>query len=87
MAMAFLTGLTLYLIPSTAHECLSIKTTYKDKNGAVLGSSDKAECFDFWQQLFLFPAMFSNFPGSVTKEVLFDLNRNTILESRAKGVL
>ncbi|MGH8592055.1 MAG: hypothetical protein ACREXX_22905, partial [Gammaproteobacteria bacterium] len=57
MGMAVLTGLTLYLIPSKAHECFTMKTTYKDKNGTALGSADKMECFDFWQQLFLLPAM------------------------------
>lgn len=86
IGMAVLTGLTLYLIPSKAHECFTVKTTYKDKNGTVVGSADKSECFDFWQQLFLLPAMFSNFPSTVAKEILVDLNRNTILESRAKGV-
>jgi hypothetical protein len=86
IAMAVLTGLTLYLIPSSGHDCFRIRTTYKDKSGTILGSVDKVECSDFWQQLFLLPVMFFNSPFSVPGEILFDLNRNTILESRAKGL-
>jgi hypothetical protein len=86
IGMAVLTGLTFLLIPSKVHDCYIVKTTYKDKNGAVLGSGDKAECMDTWLQLFLLPAVFFNSAGSATKPMLFDLNRNTILEFHAKGV-
>ncbi len=85
MGLAVLTGLTLYLVPSKAQDCFIVRTTYKNNEGTTLGVVEKSECINFWQQLFLFPVMFTNFPGSVAKDVLFDLNRHTILEANTKG--
>ncbi|MEI7996882.1 MAG: hypothetical protein WCH01_18465 [Methylococcaceae bacterium] len=85
MFMAFLTGFTMFLIPSKVHECLIINTTYKDQNGKALNSVSKTECVNSWIGLFVFPAMFSNSPGTVPKDVLFDLNRSSILEANSKA--
>lgn len=86
IGLAMLTGATFFLIPSNARGCFIVKTTYKDNNGTILASVDNTECIDVWVQLFLLPLVFSNFPMDVEKEVVFDLNRNTILEANTKGV-
>lgn len=86
LAMAFLTGLTLYLIPSSATDELTVTTAVKDRSGATLGTFERSEAVTMWQQLFLVFAMPFNFPGSVVKETLYDLNRATIADARDRGV-
>ncbi|MEI6545085.1 MAG: hypothetical protein WCL60_16340 [Methylococcales bacterium] len=72
-------------IPRKTHDCLIFNTTYKDKNGRLLSTVSKTECVNTWFSVFLFPAMFSNFPETVAKDVLFDLNRSSILEANSKA--
>ncbi|WP_347989632.1 hypothetical protein [Methylomonas sp. AM2-LC] len=84
--LAFITGFTMGLIPSHVREGFIIKTTYKDKSGAVLGTVEKSEYTDFWIQLFMFPLMPFNWPSSVGKDILYDLNRNSLIEGHAKGI-
>lgn len=85
LGLAFLTGLTLYLIPSSATDEITIKTSIKNKDGDTLGTFEKSETITMWQQLFLIFAMPGNFPLSVTKETLYDVNRATITEAHSKG--
>ncbi len=84
--LAFLTGLTMLIIPSHVHEGFTIKTTFKDKEGKVLGISENAEFSDTWIQLFMFPLMPFYFPSSEVKDMLYDLNRNTIIDAHSKWV-
>ena len=85
LGSAFLTGLTLYLIPSNGTDELVVKTTIKDGEGKTLGTFEKSETITLYQQLFLIFAMPFNFPGSVVKKTLYDLNRATIIEAHSKG--
>ena len=85
IALAFLTGFTMFMIPSHVHEGFIIKTTYKDNSGNTLGSFEKSEFADTWIQLFMFPVMPFK-PPSTYEALLFDLNRNTIIEANHKGV-
>jgi hypothetical protein len=53
--LAFLTGFTMFIIPSHIQEGFIVKTTYKDNSGNSIGSFEKSESADTWMQLFLFP--------------------------------
>jgi len=81
--LAFLTGFSMFIIPAHAREGFIVKTTYKDKSGNAMGSFEKAESADTWIQLFLLPMMPFK-PLSEYKEMLFDLNRNTLIEAHEK---
>lgn len=82
--MAALTGFTLYLIPSSATDAVTVSTTLKDRHGATIGTFQKQEAHTLWQQLFLVFAM----PFRSKEEPLvYDLNRATILEALANGSL
>jgi hypothetical protein len=86
LAMAFLTGLTLYLIPSSATDELTVKTTIKDANGNLLGSFEKAESITQWQELFMVFAMAGHSADTVSKSTVYDLHRATITEAHANGL-
>jgi hypothetical protein len=75
---------TLYLIPSSATDAVTVSTTLKDRHGAVIGNFQKQEAHTLWQHVFLIFAM----PFRSTEQPLvYDLNRATILEALANGSL
>ena len=84
--LAFLTGLTLYVIPSKAADEFTVKTTISDREGNTVGVFEKSETVTLWQQLVLIVAMPFNWPASVAKEALYDLNHATIRDARAEGI-
>ena len=83
-AMSLVTGFTMFLIPSSATDAITVSTTLKDRSGATIVAFRKQETSTLWMQLFLGVAM----PFRTKEEPLvYDLNRATILEARAKGYL
>lgn len=56
-AAAFITGLTLFIIPSTASNALSMQTEFRDGEGTLLGSVEKHETITTWMQLLLIFAL------------------------------
>lgn len=84
--LGILSSATFFLVPNNTRGSFIVKTTFKDHKGTSLASVEKTEGIDFWEQLFLLPLVFSNFPLTIEKEVVFDLNRNTIIEANNKGV-
>jgi hypothetical protein len=84
---AVLTGLTLYLIPSSATSEMTVNTTLRDAQGNVLGTFRHTETVRFWQQVFLLFALPFNWPSSVIDDVLYDASRYTLLEACAKGAI
>jgi hypothetical protein len=83
---AFITGLTLYLIPSKATDEFTVKTMITDRDGTTLGTFERRETVTLWQHLLMVLAMPFNWRSSVTREVLHDLNRATIEDAHAEGV-
>jgi hypothetical protein len=83
MASAFLTGLTLYIIPSTASNELSMQTEFRDGSGELLGSVEKRETITTWMQLLLIFAL--PFSES-TDNVLTQLSQSS-LEAAAQQKL
>lgn len=84
---AFITGLTLYIIPSKASDEFTVKTTISDEKGNIFGAFEKSETVTLWQQLLLVLAMPFNWPESVAREALYDLNHATIKEAYGLGML
>ena len=83
--LAFITGLTLYIVPSKATDEFTVKAAIRDKDGKILGRFEKSETVILWQQLFMVFAMPSNWPESVAKEALYDLNRAIIRDAYFQG--
>lgn len=82
--MPIITGITMFLIPSTTTETMTVSTVLKDRNGVTLSSFEKSEDVTMWMELFLAFAMPFR---SLDQLTIYDLNRATILEARSKGVL
>jgi hypothetical protein len=83
-AMAFVTGFTMFLIPSSSTDVITVSTTLKDHKGTTIDTFQKQETSTLWMQLFLGFAMPFR---SKEAPLVYDLNRATILEARAKGYL
>ncbi|NOT24342.1 MAG: hypothetical protein HOP22_16690 [Nitrospiraceae bacterium] len=83
--MGFITGFTLFLVPSSVTETMTVTTALKDRKGTTLGSFEKSERLTTWVELFLAFAMPFR---SMDHLSIYDLNRATIVDARAsKGVL
>lgn len=83
--LALLTGLTLYLFPSSGNTHFVLKTTFKNKKGDVLGEVEKQEKFTLWQQVLLIFVMPFKYPTSVIKDIQSDLIHYSIQEGEDKG--
>ncbi|MDY6952599.1 MAG: hypothetical protein SWE60_13895 [Thermodesulfobacteriota bacterium] len=84
---AFITGLTLYVLPSKATDEFTVQTTIRDRGGNTLGTFERSETVSLWQQVLLILAMPFNWPSSVAKEALYDLNHATIMDAYSQGIL
>jgi hypothetical protein len=56
-AAAFITGLTLFIIPGTASNELNMQTEFMDGSGELVGSVEKQETITTWMQLLLIFAL------------------------------
>lgn len=57
MASAIITGVTLFIIPSTAKNTFTLETVFKDRDGKELGRVRKSESVRTWMQLLLIVAV------------------------------
>ena len=85
--MAFITGLTLFLVPSSASVELTVSLTVKDQNGRSVGTFVKSEDLTMWQHLTMLFVMPFNSPRSVQDETLYDLNRAAIVDAHRAGAI
>lgn len=84
MASAVITGLTLFIIPSTAKNTFTLETVFKDKEGKELGRIRKSESVRTWMQLVLIVAIpFQQDP----REVVQALTRSTLEEAVQRRLL
>jgi hypothetical protein len=87
-ASGFLCGFTLGMIPAVVRENIIAVTTFRDRAGKELGSIRQSEMVSEWMQLFLIFAMpFRDEPQSIARSVYYDLNRATLEQAQAKGIL
>jgi len=85
-ASAFITGLTVGVIPGYFQEKFIFNTTFVDPAGTTLGSYENSESSITWASLLLFPFLPYKSQGKVYSDMVFDLNRQTILEAHGKGI-
>lgn len=86
MALAFICGLTMFVIPAKASDEFVIRTVYKDRQGNVLADITRKENVDMWMQILLLPATPFAFPVAKVGGALYDVNRATLLEAKKKSV-
>lgn len=87
MGLAFLTGLTLYIIPSRAQDTFIVQTTFRNADGEILGTIEKRESVVVWQQLFLVFVGPFTVSSNGAKAVLSDITKATLLEAQEKHIL
>jgi hypothetical protein len=84
----FICGFTFGMIPGYVKANITTVTTFRDQAGKELGSIRQSETYSFWMQLFLVTVMpFREEPQSVARGIYFDLNRATLAQARASGIL
>ncbi len=81
----FLTGLTMYLIPTTVDDEFTVTTTFKNSEGKNLGSITKIETVNTVLQFFMIFALGSG--SAVIEETIYDLNRATIIEANSQNFI
>lgn len=86
MALAFISGLTLMVIPSTAEDRVITQTTYRNREGKVLAEVTKQDSVRTWMQILLFPGVVVANPFSKITEIHYDNNKATILDASKNGV-
>ncbi|MFW3898094.1 hypothetical protein [Pseudomonas putida] len=81
---AFITGFTLFLIPSTAKNTFTLETVFKDKDGKEIGRVSKSESVRTWMQLVLVVGLpFQADTGDVVRA----LTRSTLDEAVQRKLL
>ena len=85
--MSIITGVTAYIIPSRVTSDITIKTTIRDNKGKVVGEFTTSNSVIMWQQLFLLVVMPFDYPPTVEKQAIFDLNRLALIQANDKGIL
>ncbi|RMQ50178.1 hypothetical protein ALQ04_02310 [Pseudomonas cichorii] len=84
MASAFLTGFTLFLIPGTFDNTLSLELSFRDKDGKKLGQVRKHEKLTTWMHLVLiFAVPFNESSDQVVKQLV----RSALEEAAGKGLI
>ncbi|SDT94348.1 hypothetical protein SAMN05216296_0771 [Pseudomonas pohangensis] len=83
-AAAFITGLTLFIIPSTASNALSMQTEFMDGSGKLLGSVEKHETITTWMQLLL---VFALPFGESTDNVLTRLSQSSLEQANQQKLI
>ncbi|WP_210712109.1 hypothetical protein [Pseudomonas sp. MWU349] len=84
MASAIITGVTFFIIPSTAKNTFTLETVFKDKDGKELGRIRKSESVRTWMQLLLIVAV--PFQAD-TRDVVQQLARSTLDEAVQRKLL
>lgn len=75
---AVITGATFYVIPSTFDNTLTLETTFKDREGKLIGKVTKSETITTWMQvLFIFAVPFN----SKGEDVIRHLSQSTVEEA------
>lgn len=84
MASAIITGVTFFIIPSTAKNTFTLETIFKNKDGKELGRVRKSESLRTWMQLLLIVAVPFR---QDTHEVVQALTRSTLDEAVQRRLL
>lgn len=78
MPLAFISGFTFGIIPTTFDNKLTLKTVYKDRDGKVLGQVEKSETITTWIQLVL---IFATPFNASLDDTIKDLSQSSIEEA------
>lgn len=84
--LAFLSGLTLMIIPAKATDIFEVETSFKDRSGATLGEFSRTEEMDTWIELLLIVAAPFAWPGSVLHDTLVDTNDAVLHDAADAGL-
>jgi len=85
--LAFISGLTLTLIPAKATDTITLHTEFKSSKGELLATIEKSDSLHTWIQLFMVFVMPFHWPASEAGSLFTELNRATLAEAHAQGVI
>jgi hypothetical protein len=78
----FLSIITLTIIPAKSTDEYTVVTTFKERDGKLLGSVTKKEKVTTWQELLLIFLTPFKSPGKVMDRAYYDITRATIVDAR-----
>ena len=84
LRLAFLSGLTLLVIPARGRDRFEVRTIVRDNEGKMLAHTEKSENVDYWFQILLLFAMPWTYPDTVVRDVFYDLSRASIVDLRTQ---
>ncbi|TBU88322.1 hypothetical protein [Phytopseudomonas dryadis] len=84
LASAFITGLTLFIIPGKFSNELTMETQFKDAEGKLLGTVEKRETITTWMQLLLIFAVPFN---ESADNILVQLTRSSLEEAQRRKLI
>ena len=84
--MTFFSYLTLLVLPYVVTTDITVATTVTALGGQPLGTIEVSGKARTWYELLLFPFASVWDPQSVTPEIVYDLNRQTITALHERGV-
>ena len=87
MGMAFLTGLTLYIVPSSATDTYKLTAEITKQNTGEMKISKLEDSVTQWQEILLLPLMPFKFTPVVTGSVQNTLFDNLALQIAESGIL
>lgn len=85
--LAFLSGFSLGLIPSWTNGHATMKSTFTDKSGKILGAVEVSDTFHLWTHLILLPVMPFFWAPSVGENMNADMAKKSIEEAVQKGII
>lgn len=90
--LAFITGFTFglssVLIPQKETTTFAVTSTFKDKDGHVMGTFKQSESVAMWVQFFLLFGMpFMDSPGTTMTAAMYDVHRAIIQDIHQKKML
>lgn len=86
MALAFISGFTFFVVPATAEDVVITETTYRNREGNVLGEVKKQDGVRTWFHILLLPGMFVANPFSTANAIHYDNNKASILTAHERGL-
>jgi hypothetical protein len=85
LALIHLSALTLSLVPAWERDMISLRTTFKDGEGHILGSIVEVDSVIVWYQTLLILISPFAWPSCVAEAVIADLSKATLLEAQKRG--
>lgn len=85
-ALAFISGFTFLVVPAKATDLLIVRTTFRDREGEIVGEIEKRSTMDSWIHLVMIPVMPFKFPFVEATKAMYDVQKATLIEADRQNI-